>query len=125
MGVACPAVLLAMRAVRRDALQVAQVRPASGAPDPVQQRIRALELTRNRNGGMDEYAAQGVERRLAREARDFDILEAVVVEAGVPGFQALAFRDKSIGLILLAGIHPDDVLLDVGAVNRAILGKAL
>src|ERR1035441_10684048 len=125
VGVARPAVLLAMRAIRRDALQVAQVRPAPGAPDSVEQRIRAFELTGNRNGRVDENAAQGVEGRLAGKPGDFDILEAMVVEAGVPGFQALAFRDKGIGLILLAGIHPDYVLLDVGPINDAILAQAL
>ena len=80
VGVARPAVLLAMRAIGRDALQVAQVRPAAGTPDLVQQRIRALELAGNRNRRMDEDAAQGVERRLAGEPGDFHILEAVIGE---------------------------------------------
>src|ERR1039458_8034897 len=86
----------------RNALQVAQVRPAPGSPDSIEQGIGTLELTSNGNGRMDENTSQGIKRGFAGKTGDLDILKPVVVETGMPGFQAFACEDISVGLVLLA-----------------------
>src|SRR5258707_631722 len=56
MRIAGPAVLFSMRAICRDALQVAKIRPPRILPDMVQQRIGAFEFTNRFDGRVHEFA---------------------------------------------------------------------
>ena len=99
MGVAGPAVLLAVRAVGRVAVdEIAAIRAERQELDLVQQVVRALERTGVLKRGVDDPAAEVFERGLARKTADFDVAESEIGESRFPDFVAFSIENVDAGL---------------------------
>jgi len=80
-----PPQLLAVRAVRENALHVAQDGGVDEPVNAVEEVAGAGEFAGHRRGGMDEQAFQGGDARLAGDFH-LDVAEAVVAESRAPRF---------------------------------------
>src|SRR6185369_5162387 len=88
-----------------------------------EKRIGRREIADRVESRVDCARRDRVEARRRRQARDFDVLEAVVLETRLPYFRPAALHDVSVRLETALVPRFDDGLID-GAVGREALAVA-
>ena len=122
LGVAGPAVLLAMRTVGGNPHEVAAIGPLRATLQTVERLVRTVKPADLDEVGVHHAPAQVVESRLAGQSLDTHVLKPVVGKVGLPDFLALPLQDIAVGLALPAFDEAVDVALIDVTVRREFLG---
>ena len=107
-----------MRAVGRDAEQVAQVRAFRNVEYLVDQFVRTTEIAGRSHVAVHDYAFEVLGRQLQRYAgRYLDVLETVIRERRHKGFGAFAFENIGVELADLRCVRRAQVHVDVPLID--------